>query len=104
MKAQSLYTTHKHFRAATGMFTIVHYAGDVTYNVNGFCERNRDTLSADLITLMQSSSSSFIQHLFPDVLVSEKDARQARTRTPTAGSRIRVCSVFSPLRATRSLI
>ena len=65
---------HEHFKSFNGGFTIKHYAGDVriasrimrcliyawnvqvSYNVLGFCEKNRDTLFPDLILLMQSSS------------------------------------------------
>jgi myosin-1 len=39
-----------------GGFIIHHYAGSVTYNVEGFCDRNRDVLFPDLVELMQSSS------------------------------------------------
>ena len=40
------------------------YAGKVTYDVAGFCERNRDVLFNDLIELMQSTSlGSFIAWL-----------------------------------------
>ena len=37
-------------------FVIHHYAGKVTYDVDGFCEKNRDELNKDLVELMQQSS------------------------------------------------
>ncbi|KUF99223.1 hypothetical protein AM588_10011287 [Phytophthora nicotianae] len=42
-------------RFATDEFVIHHYAGEVTYNVNGFLEKNDDSLHNDLISLMDSS-------------------------------------------------
>ena len=51
---------HKIFHS----FVVHHYAGEVTYDVEGFVERNKDVLFVDLIELMKSSSSSFIQTLF----------------------------------------
>ena len=47
---------HEHYQSNPGGFVIHHYAGQVTYSVEGFCERNRDLLFPDLIELMQSSS------------------------------------------------
>lgn len=47
---------HDHFDACAGGFAVHHYAGKVLYNVDGFCDRNRDVLFPDLIELMQSSS------------------------------------------------
>ena len=40
-------------------FVIHHYAGMVTYDVDGFVERNKDVLFDDLIELMQSSTNKF---------------------------------------------
>ena len=48
--------SNKHFQASSVGFIIHHYAGQVTYDVEGFCERNRDVLFNDLIQLMQSST------------------------------------------------
>ena len=45
-------------------FVIHHYAGMVTYDVDGFVERNKDVLSIDLIELMKSSKNRFLQSLF----------------------------------------
>ena len=36
----------------------------VTYDVDGFVERNKDILSIDLIELMKSSKNKFLQKLF----------------------------------------
>ncbi|KAG7282979.1 hypothetical protein CRUP_028496 [Coryphaenoides rupestris] len=48
---------------------------DVSYDVNGFCERNRDVLFNDIIELMQSSEFAFIKNLFPENLEAEKRGR-----------------------------
>lgn len=45
-----------HYQECMEGFIIHHYAGVVTYNVEGFCDRNRDVLFQDLVELMQSSS------------------------------------------------
>jgi hypothetical protein len=45
-------------------FTIAHYAGDVTYNVAGFLERNKDTLPEALRQLMAGSSNKLLSQLF----------------------------------------
>ncbi|KAF0696135.1 Aste57867_13081 [Aphanomyces stellatus] len=47
-------------------FTIKHYAGAVTYETVGFMEKHRDALMPDLLTLVQSSSVSFVVSLFPN--------------------------------------
>jgi myosin-1 len=47
--------THQHFEAWKSGFTIHHYAGKVSYEVDGFCERNRDIFFNDLVELMQNS-------------------------------------------------
>ncbi|KRZ72034.1 Unconventional myosin-Ie, partial [Trichinella papuae] len=76
---------HPHYRQASGRFLIVHYAGNVEYNVEGFCEKNRDTLFDDLIQLMQSSGNELVLNLFPEKV--QKNC--VKTRTTTFGSKIR---------------
>uniref|UniRef100_A0A452UFU3 Myosin IF n=1 Tax=Ursus maritimus TaxID=29073 RepID=A0A452UFU3_URSMA len=56
----------------------------VSYDVNGFCERNRDVLFSDLIELMQTSEQAFLRMLFPEKLDVDKKGRPS-----TAGSKIK---------------
>uniref|UniRef100_A0A6I8S5Z3 Myosin IF n=1 Tax=Xenopus tropicalis TaxID=8364 RepID=A0A6I8S5Z3_XENTR len=83
-KLQAAVGTHEHFSNWNLGFVIHHYAGKVSYYVEGFCERNRDVLFIDLIELMQSSEYQFIQSLFPERLDSDK-----KSRPTTAGSKIK---------------
>ncbi|NXL39178.1 MYO1F protein, partial [Glaucidium brasilianum] len=83
-KLQAAVGTHEHFNSWNSGFVIHHYAGKVSYDVNGFCERNRDVLFTDLIELMQCSEYGFIRMLFPEKLDSDKKGRPT-----TAGSKIK---------------
>ncbi|CAJ1049205.1 unconventional myosin-Ie isoform X1 [Xyrichtys novacula] len=76
--------THEHFNSWNQGFIIHHYAGKVSYDAEGFCERNRDVLFTDLIELMQSSEIAFIRALFPENLNADKKGRPT-----TAGSKIK---------------
>ncbi|XP_026228858.1 myosin IEb isoform X1 [Anabas testudineus] len=83
-KLQGQIGSHEHFSSWNKGFIVHHYAGKVSYDVNGFCERNRDVLFNDIIELMQSSEFPFIRALFPENLEAEK-----RGRPTTAGSKIK---------------
>jgi myosin-1 len=45
---------------------IKHFAGSVTYNVEGFLEKNRDTLEADLSRFMFHCQHPLLKLLFPE--------------------------------------
>ncbi|CAH2327481.1 unconventional myosin-Ie-like [Pelobates cultripes] len=74
-KLQSAVGNHEHFNSWNKGFIIHHYAGKVSYDANGFCERNRDVLFSDLIELMQSSEIPFIRERFPENLNADKKGR-----------------------------
>jgi myosin-1 len=59
-KLQRDFGTHPHFSSDSHGFLIKHYAGDVSYTIQNFCEKNRDSLFQDLIELMKSSSMSVV--------------------------------------------
>ncbi len=47
-------------------FGLNHFAGVVFYDAKGFLEKNRDTFSADLMHIIQSSKSKFLTNLFKE--------------------------------------
>lgn len=75
---------HPHFASNSSSFTVKHYAGNVTYTVQGFTEANKDTLFKDLVQLMQTTQSAFIRKLFPEEIDWED-----RKRPTTASHKIR---------------
>ena len=44
-------------------FTIKHFAGDVTYQADGFLEKNRDRLQENLVSCMRTSNENFIANV-----------------------------------------
>jgi len=55
--------TEDSLQRATGLFTINHYAGDVTYLVNNFISKNKNQLSNDLIEFV-NSKDLFINKIY----------------------------------------
>uniref|UniRef100_A0A8C1PLS9 Myosin IG n=1 Tax=Cyprinus carpio TaxID=7962 RepID=A0A8C1PLS9_CYPCA len=47
-------------------FRIRHYAGDVTYSVEGFLDKNKDPLFQDFKRLMYNSSDHVLKEMWPD--------------------------------------
>ncbi|KAJ5818819.1 Myosin-1 [Penicillium riverlandense] len=72
------------FEGRQGQFIIKHYAGDVSYAVEGMTDKNKDQLLKDLLNLAGSSSNPFVHSLFPNQ-VNQDDKR----RPPTAGDKIK---------------
>ncbi|XP_059157051.1 unconventional myosin-Ie-like isoform X2 [Physella acuta] len=83
-KLQGQSATNKHYQGCSVGFIIHHYAGQVEYYADGFCERNRDVLFSDLVLLMQSSRNQFIVSLFPEVVNTA-----AKSRPTTASMKIK---------------
>ena len=51
-------------------FTIAHYAHDVTYDVDGFIEKNRDTVPDEQLALLQNSSNGFLKEVLDAALAA----------------------------------
>ncbi|XP_044275440.1 unconventional myosin-Ig-like isoform X1 [Varanus komodoensis] len=47
-------------------FRIKHYAGDVTYSVEGFLDKNKDTLFQDFKRLMYNSADPVLREMWPE--------------------------------------
>ncbi|XP_021094989.1 unconventional myosin-XVI [Heterocephalus glaber] len=55
-------------RGAGKAFTVLHYAGRVMYEIAGAIEKNKDSLSQNLLFVMKTSENVVINHLFQSKL------------------------------------
>lgn len=67
-KINSTHQRHSNFgskktKKSPTEFTILHYAGEVTYNAENFLEKNKDNVHPDLQNLMEKSTT-FLKHIF----------------------------------------
>jgi myosin-1 len=67
------------------MFNIRHYAGDVSYAIDGFLDKNRDTLFYDHIDLCGVSTNTVLASVFPEANQVDRDKK----RPTTAGFKIK---------------
>jgi myosin heavy subunit len=65
-------------------FVVRHFAGDVCYSVDGFLDKNNDTLQQDLLLALMQSSSEFILTLFPEHKELGKDMKGTRFASVSA--------------------
>ncbi|KAJ1555436.1 Myosin type-2 heavy chain 1, partial [Cladochytrium tenue] len=67
-------------------FTVKHYAVDVTYTVDGFLEKNRDTVSLEQYEVLQKSSSELLREI---IRLEDSDplavAAAAASAAPSSG-------------------
>jgi len=77
------HTAHDRFKKPIKIpnsFSILHYAGEVTYQVDGFLDKNKDQIYDDLIKVIMNSSDSFVVNIIGDV-TSKKTSLSAQFRT-----------------------
>lgn len=79
----NLFSSNPHFELRQNKFVIKHYAGDVTYDVLGITDKNKDQLQKDLVELLTTTSNTFVQTIFPTQV--DKDSRR---KPPTSGDKI----------------
>ncbi|XP_034936680.1 unconventional myosin-Ie-like [Chelonus insularis] len=87
-KLSGIASGHAHFHSTSNGFAILHYAGQVVYSTDGFCDKNRDVLFPDLIELMRSSTNRLVQTLYPQEEMTN-NTKTLKMRPTTAGSKIR---------------
>lgn len=63
---------YKKPRFGNSAFTIAHYALDVTYEVEGFLEKNRDTVPDEQMALLASTKNPFLKEVLDAALLSAK--------------------------------
>jgi len=75
---------NKHWWRKGAGFVVKHYAGEVTYDSEAFCEKNRDVVYPDLIRALQASANPWLVQRFPE----DVSAKQQQ-RSPSSGFLIR---------------
>jgi myosin-5 len=84
---------YKKPRFGKSAFTVCHYAIDVTYESDGFIDKNRDTVPDEHMAVLRASSNKFLgQVLDAASAVREKDSASAASNSmkPAGGRRIGV--------------
>ena len=70
-------------RFGNSAFTIAHYAHDVTYEVDGFLEKNRDTVPDEHMLLLASTKNPFLKEVLDAALGSVKAADPPHPGSPS---------------------
>jgi len=70
-------------RFSEDSFTIAHYALDVTYSIEGFLEKNKDTVSDEQLNLLMNSTNEFVKEIVKLERVEATTPEQARKRSVT---------------------
>lgn len=87
---------HKFFkkpRFGKSAFTVCHYAIDVTYESEGFIEKNRDTVPDEHMNILRATSNTFLRQVLDAALaVREKDLASSTSNAvrPAGGRKIGV--------------
>lgn len=84
---------YKKPRFGKSAFTVCHYAVDVTYESDGFIEKNRDTVPDEHLEVLRNSSNPFIKEILQTAAaVREKDSASVTSKPVAAapGRRIGV--------------
>ncbi|ODV92443.1 hypothetical protein CANCADRAFT_56105 [Tortispora caseinolytica NRRL Y-17796] len=84
IQRMSMLASNPHFEPRQSQYLVKHYAGEVTYQIRGMTDKNKDVLLRDLVDLVQSSTNSFLVGLFPDTGSSD-----SKRRPPTASDKIK---------------
>nr|XP_023688736.1 unconventional myosin-XIX isoform X2 [Paramormyrops kingsleyae] len=69
-------------------FTVSHYAGRVSYQIEGMVEKNRDPVPPELIHMLQGSQDSLLQSLFADGNADDSSGRR-HTKVVTVVSKFK---------------
>ncbi|KAI9758001.1 MAG: hypothetical protein M4579_003237 [Chaenotheca gracillima] len=80
----NMLASNQNFQPRQGQFVIKHYAGDVSYAIEGMTDKNKDQLLKDLLNLVGQSSNQFVHTIFPHQV--DQDSKK---RPPTAGDKIK---------------
>jgi myosin-5 len=70
-------------RFGNSSFTIAHYALDVTYEVENFLEKNRDTVPDEHMALLAATKNPFLKEVLDAALASTRTPDSPRANSPS---------------------
>jgi myosin-5 len=74
---------YKKPRFGNTSFTIAHYALDVTYEVDGFLEKNRDTVPDEQMSLLAATKNMFLREVLDAALLATKSPDSPHPSSPS---------------------
>eukprot|EP00930_Biecheleria_cincta_P038623 TRINITY_DN26530_c0_g1_i1.p1 TRINITY_DN26530_c0_g1~~TRINITY_DN26530_c0_g1_i1.p1 ORF type:complete len:1428 (-),score=259.66 TRINITY_DN26530_c0_g1_i1:341-4579(-) len=69
-------------------FTIQHYAGSVTYTATGWLERNKDSISDDVVMLLRGSGNALVAEVFAELDPSGSGASDPSAKKSTGSATV----------------
>lgn len=88
---------YKKPRFGKSAFTVCHYAVDVTYESDGFIEKNRDTVPDEHLEVLRNSSNGFLREVLEtSVGVRERDNAAIAPKANAPGKRVGAAAARKP--------
>ncbi|XP_008415321.1 myosin-4-like isoform X1 [Poecilia reticulata] len=75
-------------------FTLVHYAGNVDYNISGWLEKNKDPLNESVVQLYQKSSNKTLAMLYASFSGAEDSAAGSKKGSKKKGASFQTVSAL----------
>jgi myosin-5 len=102
-KLYSNFTTNEKYknffkkpRFSEDSFTIAHYALDVTYSIEGFLEKNKDTVSDEQLNFLMNSTSEFVKEIVKLERVEATSPTQSRKNSLESNDQSKRRSMMRP--------
>ena len=81
-KMHTAHAKNEHYvkpRTSGSVFGVKHYAGEVTYTVSGFLDKNRDAIPDEIIELFKAAKLAILPKMFADAVMSTEKTKKATT-------------------------
>ena len=101
----SKYSVYLQPKTETPQFTIRHFADNVTYDTNGFIEKNRNFMPPELITLFRDSRHEVLQFMFntPFTRTGRLNSNEISSSESSGGNKQLETIIHSQTRAQQTL-